>query len=70
VVLFESEVKWLHRELDEVTRGRNREFVRPLWSSVPDVEMGVGLELPTHRLMHMDVGKGLKKVWRSSPSCG
>ena len=27
VVLLEMEVKWPHRELDEVTRGGNREFV-------------------------------------------
>jgi hypothetical protein len=37
---------------------------------VPDVETGVGLELPTHRLMRKDVGKRMKKVWRPSPYCG
>jgi hypothetical protein len=37
---------------------------------VPDVETGVGLELPTHRLMRKDVGKRIKKVWRPSPYCG
>jgi hypothetical protein len=35
-----------------------------------DVERRVALELPTHRLMHIDVGKRLKKVWRPSPYCG
>jgi hypothetical protein len=35
-----------------------------------DVERRVALELPTHRLMHIDVGERLKKVWRPSAYCG
>jgi hypothetical protein len=45
-------------------------FVPPLWSSVPDVLTGVALKLPTHRLVRIDVGERLKKVWRPSPYCG
>jgi hypothetical protein len=45
-------------------------FVPPLWSSVPHVLTGLALKLPTHRLVRIDVGERLKKVWRPSPYCG
>ena len=70
MVSLKSEVKWLHRELDEDGRGRNREFLRPWWSSAADVLTGVALKLPTHRLMRIDVGKRVKKVWGRSVVCG
>jgi hypothetical protein len=70
VVSFESVVKWLHHELNEVASGRNHEFLRPWWSSAPDVQTGVALELPTHSLVRINVGERLKKVWGPSPYCG
>ena len=39
-------------------------------SSAADVQSGVALKLPTHRMVRRDVEKGIKKVWGWSPMCG
>ena len=70
VFLFDSEMNWLHRELEEVTRCWNREFACPWWSSAADVLTRVALKLSTHQLMRLDVWRRVKKVWRRSAVCG
>ena len=62
MVSFKLEVKWLHRELDEVPRGGNREFACWCRSSAADVQTGVSLELPMHRMVRRDIVKGIKNV--------
>jgi hypothetical protein len=46
------------------------EFMSSWWTMAAGVERRVALKLPTHRLMHKDVGKRLKKVCRPLHICG
>jgi hypothetical protein len=48
----------------------NRKFVHPWCSLAVDLQSGVALKLPTHRMVRRDVEKGIKKVWGWSLMCG